>query len=257
MTTPELAAEHLGAEYFADPRPATAMVSYFRALLAAKRREPTDDLLSALIAARDQADSLSEDELVSMAFLLLVAGHETTVNLIASGVLALLLNPAELARLAAGPGLIRRRGGGTAAVRGAGQPHDVPVRRRASRPRRRAHWPGRPGVHRAERREPGPGPVRRPGRARPGPGQLRAPGVRARHPLLRRRAAGPARGGDRLRRPAEPVRPAWSWPCRRSRCAGGRARSSTAWSPSRCGWIPPGAAPAASEAGGIPVRWDA
>jgi cytochrome P450 len=85
---------------------ATAMVSYFRALLAAKRREPADDLLSALIAAQDRADSLSEDELVSMAFLLLVAGHETTVNLIASGVLALLLNPAGLARLRAEPALI-------------------------------------------------------------------------------------------------------------------------------------------------------
>jgi cytochrome P450 len=85
---------------------ATAMVGFFRAQLAAKRREPTDDLLSALIATRDQADRLSEDELVSMAFLLLVAGHETTVNLIASGVLALLLNPAELARLRADPGLI-------------------------------------------------------------------------------------------------------------------------------------------------------
>ena len=62
---------------------ATAMIRYFRALLAAKRREPGDDLLSALIAARDDEDSLSENELVSMAFLLLVAGHETTVNLIA------------------------------------------------------------------------------------------------------------------------------------------------------------------------------
>ena len=85
---------------------ATAMVRYFTALLAAKRREPGDDLLSALIAARDEEDRLSEDELVSMAFLLLVAGHETTVNLIASGVLALLLNPAELARLRAEPALI-------------------------------------------------------------------------------------------------------------------------------------------------------
>jgi cytochrome P450 len=85
---------------------ATAMVGFFRAQLAAKRHTPTDDLLSALIATRDQADSLSEDELVSMAFLLLVAGHETTVNLIASGVLALLLNPAELARLRADPALI-------------------------------------------------------------------------------------------------------------------------------------------------------
>jgi cytochrome P450 len=84
---------------------ATAMVRYFKALLAAKRREPADDLLSALIAARDDEDSLSENELVSMAFLLLVAGHETTVNLIASGVLALLLNPAELARLRADPAL--------------------------------------------------------------------------------------------------------------------------------------------------------
>jgi cytochrome P450 len=80
---------------------ATAMVRYFRTLLAAKRHEPADDLLSALIAARDDGDRLTEDELVSMAFLLLVAGHETTVNLIGSGVLALLLNPAELARLRA------------------------------------------------------------------------------------------------------------------------------------------------------------
>ena len=82
------------------------MIRYFTALLAAKRHEPADDLLSALIAARDEADRLSENELVSMAFLLLVAGHETTVNLIASGVLALLLNPAELARLRADPSLI-------------------------------------------------------------------------------------------------------------------------------------------------------
>jgi cytochrome P450 len=85
---------------------ATAMVRYFQALMAARRREPADDLLSALIAARDEGDSLSENELLSMAFLLLVAGHETTVNLIASGMLALLLNPAELARLRADPSLL-------------------------------------------------------------------------------------------------------------------------------------------------------
>ena len=84
---------------------ATAMARYFMALLAAKRQRPGDDLLSALLAARDDEDRLSENELVSMAFLLLVAGHETTVNLIASGVLALLLNPAELARLRADPAL--------------------------------------------------------------------------------------------------------------------------------------------------------
>jgi cytochrome P450 len=80
---------------------ATAMVRYIRALLAAKRQEPGDDLLSALILARDEGDRLGENELVSMVFLLLVAGHETTVNLIASGTLALLLNPGEFGRLRA------------------------------------------------------------------------------------------------------------------------------------------------------------
>jgi len=85
---------------------ATAMIRYFIALLAAKRREPGDDLLSALITARDETGRLSENELVSMAFLLLVAGHETTVNLIGNGMLALLLNPVELARLRADPALI-------------------------------------------------------------------------------------------------------------------------------------------------------
>jgi cytochrome P450 len=85
---------------------ATAMIRYFLALLAGKRREPADDLLSALLAARDSGDRLSENELVSMAFLLLVAGHETTVNLIASGMLALMLNPAEFGRLRADPALI-------------------------------------------------------------------------------------------------------------------------------------------------------
>ncbi len=85
---------------------ATAIIGYFRALLAAKRSEPADDLLSALISARDEDDSLSETELVSMAFLLLVAGHETTVNLIGNGMLALLLNPGELTRLRGEPGLL-------------------------------------------------------------------------------------------------------------------------------------------------------
>jgi cytochrome P450 len=85
---------------------ATAMTSYFRKMLAARRRAPADDLLSALVAARDDEDRLTEDELLSMAFLLLVAGHETTVNLIGSGMLALLLNPGELDRLRADPSLL-------------------------------------------------------------------------------------------------------------------------------------------------------
>lgn len=62
-----------------------AMVAYLASLVVTKRAEHTDDLLSALVHASDEGDALSETELVSMAFLLLVAGHETTVNLIANG----------------------------------------------------------------------------------------------------------------------------------------------------------------------------
>ena len=99
-----IVADTVSPEVFTDH--ATAMTGYFRRLLAARRREPAGDLLSALISARDEGDRLSENELLSMAFLLLVAGHETTVNLIASGTLALLLNPGELARLRADRSLL-------------------------------------------------------------------------------------------------------------------------------------------------------
>ncbi len=99
-----IVADTVSPEVFQDH--ATAMISYFRSLLTARRREPADDLLTALIAARDEGDRLSENELLSMMFLLLVAGHETTVNLIASGTLALLLNPGELARLRADRSLL-------------------------------------------------------------------------------------------------------------------------------------------------------
>ena len=83
-----------------------AMHEYFTKLVADKRRSPSDDLLSALLEARDEGESLSEHELLAMLFLLLVAGHETTVNLIASGTLALLRHPRELARLRADPSLL-------------------------------------------------------------------------------------------------------------------------------------------------------
>ena len=89
-----------------------AMYHYFTKLVAAKRAalaedsEPADDMVSALIEARDSGDSLNERELIAMLFLLLVAGHETTTNLIATGALALLTNPAELARLRSDPSLL-------------------------------------------------------------------------------------------------------------------------------------------------------
>jgi cytochrome P450 len=82
-----------------------AMAQYLGALVAEKRAHPADDMLSAIVAASEDADRLSPDETVSMAFLLLVAGHETTVNLIGNGTLALLRHREQLERLAADPSL--------------------------------------------------------------------------------------------------------------------------------------------------------
>ena len=82
---------------------AIALVGYIRSLLDAKRRTPADDLLSALVATHDGEDRLSEDELTSMVFLLLIAGHETTVNLIGNGAHTLLAHPDQLALLRAEP----------------------------------------------------------------------------------------------------------------------------------------------------------
>ncbi|MGW4648738.1 cytochrome P450 family protein [Kitasatospora sp. NPDC004289] len=78
-----------------------AMIGYLRALIAAKRAAPADDLLSDLVHAEEEGERLAAEELVPMAFLLLVAGHETTVNLIGNGTLTLLTHPAARARLAA------------------------------------------------------------------------------------------------------------------------------------------------------------
>ena len=84
--------------------PATnAMVAYIRGLLDARRADPGEDLLGGLVAASDGGDRLSDDELCSMVFLLLVAGHETTVNLIGNAVVGLARDPALAARLRAEP----------------------------------------------------------------------------------------------------------------------------------------------------------
>ncbi|MFC9690334.1 cytochrome P450 [Kribbella sp. NPDC056951] len=78
-------------------------VALIRELIEVKRKEPADDLLSALIAVREDGDRLSEDELTSMIFLLMSAGHETTSNLISNGTYALLQHPDQLALLRAEP----------------------------------------------------------------------------------------------------------------------------------------------------------
>ncbi|MGY1823212.1 cytochrome P450 family protein [Geodermatophilus sp. SYSU D00079] len=87
---------------------AAAMAQYLGGLVAEKRARPADDMLSAIVAASDDADRLSPEETVAMAFLLLVAGHETTVNLIGNGVLALFRRPDLLAELRADPDLTPR-----------------------------------------------------------------------------------------------------------------------------------------------------
>jgi cytochrome P450 len=83
-----------------------AISDYFRELIGQRRAAPRGDLLSALIAAEEAGDKLNEEELLATCILILIAGHETTVNLIGNGVLALLRHPAELSRLRATPGLV-------------------------------------------------------------------------------------------------------------------------------------------------------
>ncbi|RSM56953.1 cytochrome P450 [Amycolatopsis sp. WAC 01376] len=85
---------------------AAKMHAYLVDLIEEKRAEPAGDLLSGLIHASDEGDSLAADELLAMAFLLLVAGFETTVNLIANSVLALLREPDQLAALRGNPALL-------------------------------------------------------------------------------------------------------------------------------------------------------
>jgi cytochrome P450 len=80
-----------------------AMLGFLTQLLADKRKKPEDDLLSDLIAVRDEGERLTEDELTSLAFLILFAGYENTVQLIGNAILGLLTHPDQLAALRASP----------------------------------------------------------------------------------------------------------------------------------------------------------
>jgi cytochrome P450 len=83
-----------------------AMTAYFRQLIKAKSAEPGEDLLSAMTLASEQGDRLSPDELLSTAMLLLVAGHETTANLISAGIRRLLTEPGLADQLLADPAAV-------------------------------------------------------------------------------------------------------------------------------------------------------
>jgi cytochrome P450 len=86
---------------------ALAFVRYLHRMIEKRRADPRDDLITALIRAEEAGDKLSEDELLAMGFLLLVAGHETTVNLISGGTLALLEHPEQTKKLKSDPSLIK------------------------------------------------------------------------------------------------------------------------------------------------------
>jgi cytochrome P450 len=83
-----------------------ALSAYTRALLRDRRHHPRDDLLTALVQAEHQGDFLNEDEVVATTVFLLIAGHETTSNLLANGLLALLRHPDQVDRLRHDPTLI-------------------------------------------------------------------------------------------------------------------------------------------------------
>jgi cytochrome P450 len=82
------------------------ILSYLRDVIASRREQPREDLISAMIQAQEERDVLSDEELLATCNLILLAGHETTTNLIGNGMLALLREPAELARLRANPQLV-------------------------------------------------------------------------------------------------------------------------------------------------------
>jgi cytochrome P450 len=81
-------------------------IDYLKALFERRRHDPADDLISQLVQAEEDGDKLDEDELLSMVFIVYIAGFVTTVNLIGNGVVALLTHPEQLARLKADPALL-------------------------------------------------------------------------------------------------------------------------------------------------------
>lgn len=83
-----------------------ALTEYYRPIIEERRKQPQEDLLSALTAAQDRGDQLTEDELLATSITLLAGGHETTAGLIGNGVLALAQHPAETSKLRQAPGLL-------------------------------------------------------------------------------------------------------------------------------------------------------
>ncbi|RIK42623.1 MAG: cytochrome P450 [Chloroflexi bacterium] len=107
FVTPSVNLQRSTKKYLKTRRLMEDFTGYLRQVFADRRQRPHNDLISSLLAVEEAGDRLSEEELFSMMILLVVAGHETVVNLIGNGVLALLQHPAQLDRLRQQPGLIR------------------------------------------------------------------------------------------------------------------------------------------------------
>jgi cytochrome P450 len=97
-----LAAPHVLAQGAQSAREVT---EYFRGVIADRRRRPKEDLVSVLVAARDEREALTEEQLLATCMVMLIAGNETTRNLIGNGMLALLRDPGQLAKLWSDPSL--------------------------------------------------------------------------------------------------------------------------------------------------------
>lgn len=104
-------------EFQATPRPTPEVIlrsqqallelrEYFRGIFAQRRRQPQEDLISKLVLVEEEGDKLTEEELLSTCVSILIGGHETTTNLIASGLLLLLQHPGEMQKLKDNPSLI-------------------------------------------------------------------------------------------------------------------------------------------------------
>lgn len=99
-------AEHGVAGLFLGARNTMKLIRFLREQVAGKRAQPGDDLVSALLSAEANGESLTVDEVASMIFLLLLAGHETTINLIGNGTLALFDFPSQMELLREDPTLV-------------------------------------------------------------------------------------------------------------------------------------------------------
>ena len=202
--------------------------AYLTELLAARRRQPGDDLLTRLVEARDEGDALTEDEMVWLSFTMLAGGFETVSQQIAKSIVVLLEHPAQLAivqastrAVAVGRGraapLHRARSGDVVAARSARG------RRAVGRPDRRRRLRADCACGRQLRRRR----VRGSRTSRSHTARQRAPRPRARSPLLPRRQ--PGQDGD-AGHPAPPLRAVPRSPPRRP------AWRSCAWVPEHAVW---------------------